>query len=65
MYNYNIKQKHMATMNNFFTSKNFELKTRMPTPPKREPVKGKEKEGKRDKTPELKKEKEVKGKGKK
>ena len=55
----------MATMNNFFTSKNFELKTRMPTPPKREPVKGKEKEGKRDKTPELKKEKEVKGKGKK
>lgn len=33
MHNYNIKAKHMGTMSNFFASKNFELHTRMPTPP--------------------------------
>ena len=34
MVNYNIKAKHMDTMSNFFASRNFELKTRMPTPPR-------------------------------
>lgn len=36
MYNYNIKAKHMDTMTSFFTSKNFELKTRFPSPPPQE-----------------------------
>ena len=31
MYNYNIKAKHMDTMSSFFASKNFELKTRIPS----------------------------------
>ena len=33
MQNYEIKKKHMATMTNFFASKNFDLHIRMPTPP--------------------------------
>lgn len=36
MYNYNIKAKHMDTMTGFFKSKNFELKTRLPSPPPKE-----------------------------
>jgi len=36
MHNYSIKAKHMGTMTNFFASKNFELSTRMPTPPLRQ-----------------------------
>lgn len=46
MHNYSIKAKHMGTMTNFFASKNFELTTRMPTPPLRQnnkdatPIKG-------------------------
>ena len=34
MVNYNIKAKHMDYMRSFFASRNFELKTRMPTPPR-------------------------------
>ena len=33
MHNYNIKAKHMGTMKPFFASKNFDLHTRLPTPP--------------------------------
>ena len=33
MFGYDIKQKHMNTMNGFFTAKNFELIARMDTPP--------------------------------
>ncbi len=33
----------MKTMNNFFASKNFELSTRMPTPPRDDPKGGKDK----------------------
>jgi len=33
MVDYNIKAKHMNNMGSFFASKNFELVTRLPTPP--------------------------------
>ena len=46
MHNYSIKAKHMGTMTNFFASKNFELTTRMPTPPLRQT-----KDGDKDRTP--------------
>ena len=47
MFNYNIKAKHMGTMSSFLASKNFELHTRLPTPPP-------ETVNKNDKTPPVK-----------
>lgn len=38
LFNYNIKSKHAAAMSNFLQSKNFEIKTRMPTPRKHDKV---------------------------
>lgn len=41
VHNYGIKAKHMTTMQNFFSCKNFELQARRPSPPQEPPVKGK------------------------
>ena len=43
LHNYNIKNKHAEAMNNFLQSKHFQVTTRMPTPPKRDPPKKGEK----------------------
>ena len=42
MFGYDIKSKHMATMNGFFTAKNFELIARMDTPPLNDAGKGRD-----------------------